>query len=108
MNERANKSLRQTATHYFSLFISKLCAVKILVHFLDIQIKVSSVCVCVSERERERVTYRNTRLCWLHQVCSGSLSENHNRPETMKDKTRIEYYLGPLYRKYWSNFSAEK
>jgi hypothetical protein len=52
MNERANKSLRQTATHYFSLFISKLCAVKI---FMCV-----CVCVCVSERERERERERET------------------------------------------------
>ena len=110
MNERANKSLRQTLTHYFSLFISELWAVKIFIYFQYIQIQVSFVCVCVCVwvGERERVTYRNSCLWWLHQGCRGSLSENHNRPETMKDQTHIQYYRGHLYRKYWSNFSKVK
>ena len=68
------------------------------------------VCVCVweRERERERVTYGNACLCRLHQVCSGSLSENNNRPKTMKDQTHIQYYRGHLYRKYWSHFLADQ
>jgi hypothetical protein len=43
MNERANKSLRQT-----------VCVVKIFIYFQYIQIKVSSLCVCERERERKR------------------------------------------------------
>jgi len=93
MNERANKSLDKRQRIIF-LFLSANCE---LLRYLCARL-------CV----RERVTYCNTCLCRLHQGCSGSLSENHNRPETMKDKTHIEYYLGHLYRKYWSHFSADQ